>query len=398
LARLAYLFFAEQRVPHADDLFYWETANSLATSGEFTFQGEPATQWMPGLPLLLSLVVRVFGASYLPARLFLLGLSLLAVPLVAGLARRWFGPREEKISAWAVALFPPFWFYATALLSETPALLLAGGALACASRLREGFLWRFSLGLGLCYGGLMYLKPEFSFLGPLYVAVSWLRPKSLSRRGAALALVLGLSTLAPWTYRNWTVFHEFIPLKSTGGQLLWWASYHPPILEGHPYSAEGEAELEKIIVPGKPGETSQNYSRLGLARIKADPLPYLVECVTVRAKSLFFGSQGEATVALSRSFAQLRSAGEHPLLAVKLSLFAGQALLSLLGIAGLFLPDPERKRSVAFWHFLGNVGIYAALFGITRYSMVLMPILIPHASALGLRLSLRLRARRAPSA
>jgi Dolichyl-phosphate-mannose-protein mannosyltransferase len=381
--RIAYLILAPQRQPVSDDGFYWATAQSLAHGDGYTYQGRPATAWMPGFPILLASWVWIFGARVWVMRLLLALLSAATVPVVWRTSRRWFGPRVAWWSTLGFAVFPPMWFFATALLSETPAIFFVLLVLDFAGQLRRRFDWLRAFGLGASYVALLYLKPEFVFLGPLYLGVALARPLVLVRRAAVVMCFLGAVSLTPWTLRNWRLYHEFIPLKTTGGITLWWASQHPPILEvdlADPRFIDAE---RRFVVPGKPGQTANNYSSEARRRIVAAPLRYLVECVTVRARFLFFGSQSEATVGLSRAFADLRVSREWLLVAIKIGLFAVQASLSILGLAGvLLLSDPERCRTLARVHLLANTAIYVAMIGVTRYSMVLMPILIPHAMAL----------------
>jgi 4-amino-4-deoxy-L-arabinose transferase-like glycosyltransferase len=378
LFRLLYLLLAPQREPLSDDAFYWGTAQMLAAGSGYTMDGvTAATEYMPGLPLLLSVVVYVFGPNLFAARLLLIGLSVATIPLIERLASYWFNDKLGRLSAWAFALFPPLWFYSSTLLSETPAIFFTALLLDRAAALHRDFSWRNSLYAGLCYIALLYLKPELAMLGPLYVFVSIVRKNSLSKRAALTIAALGVLSILPWTYRNWVVFQEFIPLKTTGGKLIYWASLHPPATDE--INPEYQAALKKFYVKGKPGKTANNFSQEGIKRIKANPLPYLIETVTVRTRMLFIGSQSEATVTLSRSFGDLKGNREWMLLGIKLSILFLQSVVSLFGILGLLIgADPYKKRSVARWHFLANTLVYVTLLGITRYSMVLMPMLIPH--------------------
>jgi 4-amino-4-deoxy-L-arabinose transferase-like glycosyltransferase len=377
--RLLYLLLAPQRPPVSDDAFYWGTAQMLATGAGYTMDGvTAATEFMPGLPLLLSVIVYVFGPNLLAARLLLIGFSVATIPLVENAASYWFNGRLGRLSAWAFALFPPLWFYSSALLSETPAIFVTALLLDRAARLHREFTWRSSFYAGLCYLALLYLKPELVMLGPLYVFVAFVRRGALPRRAALTMSVIGVLSILPWTYRNWVVFEEFIPLKTTGGKLLYWASLHPPATEET--NLTYQAALKQFYVEGKPGQTANNFSREGMRRIKDNPLPYLIETVTVRARMLFIGSQCEATVVLSRSFSDLLGNREWALLAIKTLILLLQSMVSVLGILGLLLgADPQKRRSIVRWHFLANTLVYVTLLGITRYSMVLMPMLIPHA-------------------
>lgn len=395
--RLLYLLLAPQREPLSDDAFYWGTAQALAAGEGYTFNGIPATEYMPGLPLLLSIPVFFFGPSLLPARLLLVLISAATIPLVQRLGTFWFNEKIGKLSAWGFALFPPLWFYSSALLSETPAIFCAALALERASKLSQQFSWRDALLLSLSYVGMLYLKPELAMLGPLYLFVSFFWPRALPRKAAVLMCLVGALSIAPWTYRNWVVFEEFIPLKTTGGKLLYWASLHPPATDER--NPQYQLALQKFHVPGKPGATSKKFSQEGLKRIVEDPLPYLTETITVRARMLFIGSQTEASVGLSRSFSDLIESREYLLLSVKLFLLGLQSLVSLFGIVGIYSgKDPEQRRMLVRWHFFANTMVYITLLGITRYSMVLLPMLIPHALGLALQFKSRLFASGPPEA
>jgi 4-amino-4-deoxy-L-arabinose transferase-like glycosyltransferase len=383
--RLLYLLLAPQREPLSDDAFYWATAQSLAAGEGYVYQGEPSTLWMPGFSLLLTPIVWLFGPSLFVARLFLLSLSVVTIPVLARLSARLFGEETERPVAFAAALFPSFWLYGTALLSETPSILFVSLCLLLAVKANEGFSWKTALALGLCQAALLYLKPEFSFLAILYVVFSLLRPQLLPRRAALVAACAAGVALAPWTYRNWLLFEEFIPLKSTGGKLIWWASFDPPLQAEAPERADVKEAMARLEVSGKPGKTSANYSREGIAKILEHPVSYLRDCVTVRARGLFLGSQTEASPTLSRSFSDLRLQREWFLLGTKLLLFAIQGLVSLLGIWCWFL---RRHNRDVLWlprlQLLANIGVYVTLLGITRYSMVLMPLLLPAAVVQGM--------------
>src|SRR5438876_266692 len=110
-ARLIYLFCFAQREPHADDLFYWQAAQSLAQGLGYGDAGGPSVAWMPGLSLLLSPVAWLFGGALLPMRLFLVALSIFTIFVIWKLAQRWFGERVALWAAWGFALFPAFWFF-----------------------------------------------------------------------------------------------------------------------------------------------------------------------------------------------------------------------------------------------------------------------------------------------
>jgi Dolichyl-phosphate-mannose-protein mannosyltransferase len=388
--RLIYLCFFPQREPHSDDLFYWQTAQAIADGRGYVAAGLPSVAWMPGLPLLLAPLALVFKeGALLPMRLLLVALSILTIPIVWKLSREWFGETVAQWAAWGFALFPPFWFFASAILTETVAILLVATALLLLTQLKGGFEWRRAVGVGLCWGSLMYFKPEFVFWGPFLGAIALLWRRELALRAVLVCGAVGLLLLSPWVARNWVRFHEFIPLKASGGYLVWWVSQDPPVEALDERTPDQLAMEASFVVPGKPGATGKNAAREGLARIKAQPFLYLKRCFNRRLVHLFLGSQTEAAtgVGLARSFADLRASHERARLGIKLLLFALQGLIAALGILGVALLGSNTQRLL----FFGTVGTYIMLLGIPRYSMVLMPFLIPHGAALLERARLKLR-------
>jgi 4-amino-4-deoxy-L-arabinose transferase-like glycosyltransferase len=380
VVRLIYLLAFPQREPHGDDLYYWQMAQSLAHGDGYVIDGQPTVFWMPGLSVLLSPLALIFGAALLPTRLLLVTLSIVTVYVVWRLARAWFGEGIGLWSAWAFALFPPFWFFSTAILTETLAILLVATLLLLVTELKGGFEWKRAVGVGLCYGGLMYLKPEFAFWGPFLAAATLLWRKQVAPKTVAVMGVVGVLMLVPWTARNWIDFQEFIPLKGSGGLLVWWVSQDPPVESLDERTPEQKATELTFEVPGKPGASGKNAARAGFARLAQHPLQYVKRCFTRRLVHLFVGSQTEAAsgVGLARSFGDLRASHERARLAVKMLLFVLQGLIAALGILGVAMLGSNTIRML----FFGSVGIYMLLLGIPRYSMVLMPFLIPHGAAL----------------
>jgi hypothetical protein len=70
---------------------------------------------------------------------------------------------------------------------------------------------------------------------------------------AAIAGCVAAAIVAPWTYRNWTVAHRFVPIVTSAGTSYFWGNAHWEVR-----GAAGEQELEKLLelagVPGRPGD------------------------------------------------------------------------------------------------------------------------------------------------
>jgi hypothetical protein len=144
----------------------------------------------------------------------------LAAPLLALLSARIFRRRGLALATGvAAALHPAFVYVSSDVQTETIflPLLLAAGYLLLASTDRP------SANLALCAGvllaGAALTRPSALALAPLFLApLLDRRWPARARAHIAGAALLGMSLgLAPWTIRNYLLFHEIIPISDEAG-------------------------------------------------------------------------------------------------------------------------------------------------------------------------------------
>jgi hypothetical protein len=205
-------------------------ATSLATHKGFSnpFRRETGpTAWLaPAYPFLVAATFKLFGVQSLRSFYFLVGLNILlsttvCVPLylvgwrVAGLA-------VGSLAAWLWALFPgaimvPFeWIWDTSLSA-----LLAALILWATLEVAESKRWRDWCGYGLLWGFTLMTNPALGALLPFLLGWAAFRAKTQNRitlvaslQKPILALALAIVCCVPWTVRNYSVFHRFIPFRS----------------------------------------------------------------------------------------------------------------------------------------------------------------------------------------
>jgi len=196
---------------------------------------QPASNYSPGLPLLIAGVYEIRGAAdERAARIVLALLGSLAVPFAFLLGRRLGGPTAGLIAALPTAIYPATLEYGGMLMTEPlGTALLAGMLLAFlhAADVRRPWPW---VGTGLLLGALAMLRPEYAVLIPLLPALGALRLRRDAGRfdrgslaGPALALACACLLVLPWTIRNFVVFDRFVPISTGGGQVLYEGSYLP---------------------------------------------------------------------------------------------------------------------------------------------------------------------------
>jgi Dolichyl-phosphate-mannose-protein mannosyltransferase len=235
LAVIAFLY-PEQLDPARDHWkFGYETgriARSLALGKGFSsplFGDTGPTAWMtPAYPCLVALVFKVFGIYTKSSAIFLLSLNAIVSALtcvpVFFIARRSFGERVARISAWAWAFFPYGIYFPAERIWETwlatlliTILFLWGLYIADSTSLKDWAGWGFRWGIAALVSPAGLAVLPFWGLWILYQ-----RHRKGLRSGAhvAMAAVLFIGVVSPWFVRNYVVFHRFIPFRDNMGIVL----------------------------------------------------------------------------------------------------------------------------------------------------------------------------------
>ncbi len=219
------------------------------------------TAWLaPGYPLLIGGIFKIFGtfttrALFAAVFLNILFSSAACVPVfLAG--KRIGGLGLASLAAWLWALFPnaimmPFeWIWDTSLSALLAATILwATLALAESGRVLNWCAY------GLLWGFALMTNPALGTLLPFLLG--WLAYRAVDEhrlRWQRVALAVGVAILCcvPWTIRNYTAFHRFIPLRSNLPFELW--------LGNNDIFDEHARNGRKVITRT---EETRTYARLG---------------------------------------------------------------------------------------------------------------------------------------
>jgi hypothetical protein len=182
--------------------------------------------------LYLTAVYGLFGYTPLAARIIQAVLAGIFMPLLSFRSgNRVFGPVVGLVAAAISAIYIYFFYYAPSLMTETFFIL--------------GILWSFDIALCIRYTetphtsqwillGLAMLMttltrqtflPIIGLIGLwLWYAAKGMRLKIV--KGFSISIVILILGIAPWTIRNYQVFHQFVLLNTNAGYVLFWAN-HP---------------------------------------------------------------------------------------------------------------------------------------------------------------------------
>lgn len=216
--------------------FQQETGNiadALARGKGFSdvFRTETGpTAWLaPVYPLLVAAMFKIFGIFTEQAFFACVALNILFSSAACGpifyAGKRVWGLGVAAGAAWLWALFPnailmPFeWIWDTSL-----AALLAATLLWATLKLEESESVRDWCAYGLLWGLALMTNPALGALLPFllgWVAYRGRGEGSLRWKRAVLAGSVAILCCAPWTIRNYAVFHRWIPLRSNLPFELW---------------------------------------------------------------------------------------------------------------------------------------------------------------------------------
>lgn len=208
--------------PMYDGRFVFREAVLLAETGRMS----PLTYYPPAQTWWYAAWFKIFGASPLVAQLSHVPLHALVSLLTYGFARR-VTPGLARLAALVVAWYPSFVGY----VLTTPYYHY----LYTASVVATAWAWvvatdrpRGALAAGLA-SGLGALTKATQLIAPAQALAFWLLDAGPIQRASRIAhpvsrialFLVGMAVvIGPWTYRNWLVFDDLVPVCTSGGLVL----------------------------------------------------------------------------------------------------------------------------------------------------------------------------------
>lgn len=232
--------------PSSDASWYFHRAAAVAGGLGYSEDGVLTAFWPPGFAFALAALFKLFG-PWVPAGQMLNFVCALGTAwLTYDLGRRLFHSElAGRAALLLLAIYPNNIAYVPLLLTEVfyTVLLLAGCWLL--------IVWRSAAGVvagGLVFGVATLVKAQSLVVVPLIFAVAVARDfdrrRALLAMGKTIAVIaVAIAVVAPWGYRNYRVFGEFVPVSTNGGLTL---------LTGNNSSARGDYSYDDPLVTSIP--------------------------------------------------------------------------------------------------------------------------------------------------
>ncbi len=134
---------------------------------------------------------------------------------------RQFTTREVCISSFAaLSFYIPFWALSYTLEPNSLNLLLLVLTVSNVYSLAKSPTRKGWLSLGVLFGAQLWVRPDI-LIGLAMFGAWLLIYATLKRRetlgGLAMAAIIGLLMISPWTARNYSIFHKFILVSANSG-------------------------------------------------------------------------------------------------------------------------------------------------------------------------------------
>ena len=182
----------------------------------------PTAYRVPGTSLFWAALFWSFGHRYSVVRIAQCVLDSLTILLIYELGCLCFSEAVALLAAALYVLWPTALFYSSQLGSEPLYAFLFCCFIFAALKFAERPNWTRAIAAGLFLGVTLLTRGNAVMMVALVFPWSlWQFRKTprLLSRGLAIPL-MSLATIAPWTMRNYRVFHSFIPFETGGGDVV----------------------------------------------------------------------------------------------------------------------------------------------------------------------------------
>jgi hypothetical protein len=204
-------------IPISDSTYYIRLSQQLYSNGSYLNEsGNPTSFWPIGLPAYLTFLKLISDNNLLLTKLMNIVFSTLYILLLFSLFKNEFSKKGKIAFLFSFMFFPNNLFNANIIMTEYLFSFLLWLIIFILVRFNNSSLYLCLIGI---ISGLMsYLRPIGLLLPVIFLFYFYrnygIKSALLKAAGVVVIMILMLS---PWVYRNYMVFHRFIPVSTSGG-------------------------------------------------------------------------------------------------------------------------------------------------------------------------------------
>jgi hypothetical protein len=284
--------------PESDFAGYYQIAISVYHHQGVTLHGNPVAFQGMAYPTALGLFFRLVGnTDVMTGKYFNLILSSVSLVLFYFVLKQIFAKKLPLVIAcYAIlALLPNYIAYNSVLGTEILYTFFMTATI-CVQFMKIQKWIKYPL-LGVLIALASLTRPFFVVYPVLFAIAEWISRKTwkqivVSSMAVTLSMIL---VIAPWTYRNYRVFHVFVPISYNGGYVLflnnnsnnWVGGWMPP-----DQITVSDAFKKKFLEIGTeygqhPPQADELYKRAAESWIVHHPLEFL-ELGFLKVRNTFF--------------------------------------------------------------------------------------------------------------
>ena len=253
IIRLGYLLFifGLENVPDADSYQYNEYATNLIIKNVYVDNNNNYSFRSPGYPFFLALVYSIFGHSYPVVKIIQLILSALTCIIIYSIAREMCNEKVAMFSGFFSCIYYGLFEMPSHILSETLFTFLLCISILFFLKIGKKKNYKIYASVFLA---LATLTRPITLIFPFFVFVWLLLKYKLDiaiKNFITIIFVFGI-TILPWTIRNYSVHHKFVPVNIQSGFDFWASNnseskgqWNPSNLNYEKYKNFSEFERDK---------------------------------------------------------------------------------------------------------------------------------------------------------
>lgn len=393
VAGIAVISFAVQLLAmHAPDIYGepYLIARNIAHGKGFVFFypytfHESVTAYVPPLYVWLCVPFLTSGtlATTLGGETGIQIFNLLCLQFACFAIYRFFRPHTSPVISLviyaAVSFYIPFWALTYALEPNALNILLLVLTVSCLAKIAEQPSTKLWLAFGLLTGLQLLVRPDMLLGAVLFAAwIAWrssrrtssLLSLSNTAKGIAIAALVAVAIVTPWTVRNYLTFHKFVLVSANSGMNLFMGNN--PVATGEFRETGITPESERIY--HEVLDYSRSHDQIEVDRLRWQIAMDWIAAHPAEAALLDMKKIAYHWIGRAHTGNEYRLASEWMKNAYRIF----SVFLIVLGAIGLFSRRLKPIRSLLLVVFLYSTAISAIFFVQSRHrTLKVDPFLVP---------------------